>query len=86
MTTATPTKKSTARDARTVKLVPTSTGSYMALSSDGHTYYAVALDRGEWRCECRGYISRATCCHTSAARLARLASVPTVELVNSLYA
>lgn len=72
MTTATLTRESTprrsaARDPRSVVLSARADGSFGALSSDGATIYDVRQVAGEWRCTCRGFAARSTCCHSSAA-------------------
>jgi len=83
MTTATPTRKSTARDPQTVELSPRADGSFGALSSDGETIYTVAPSRfGGFTCQCAGYSSRQTCCHTLAAALPRCWQCNTAEAVH----
>ena len=64
-------KSSTGRNPYAVELAPRADGSFGALSSDGDTIYSVRLVAGAWTCQCKGYASRSTCCHTLAAQLPR---------------
>jgi hypothetical protein len=68
VSTQSPTRQpSKARDPRTVALTWRSATHYAALSSDGVSSYGVRLIHGTWRCTCRGYAARQTCCHALAA-------------------